>query len=126
MQERLQQRYPQLWAGAFPQVQPRWHEPYDPVPDILPWENRLHKDKPRLLMVLPWLTLGGADKFNLDVLEQLTQRGWEVSLATTLTGDSSWLSKFAELTPDIFILQHFLRPQRLSPFPPIPDPVSAN
>ena len=109
VQRRLRKRYPQLWAEAFPQIQPRWHAPYDQVPDRLPWENRLHKEKPRLLMMLPWLTLGGADKFNLDVLEQLTRCGWEVSLVTTLTGDSSWLPKFAAFTPDVFILHHFLR-----------------
>ncbi|MGH8010772.1 MAG: glycosyltransferase family 4 protein, partial [Candidatus Binatia bacterium] len=78
--------------------------------DTLPWENSLRKDKPRLLMIVPWLTMGGADKFNLDVLEQLTRQGWEVTVATTLTADHSWLPAFARLTPDIFILQHFLRP----------------
>ena len=60
-------------------------------------------------MLVPWLTIGGADKFNLDVVEQLTQRGWEITIATTLTGDHSWLPLFARYTPDIFMLHHFLR-----------------
>jgi hypothetical protein len=29
-------------------------------------------------MIVPWLTMGGADKFNLDLLQQLTGQGWEV------------------------------------------------
>ena len=109
VQVQLQQRYPQLWTGEFPDIQPRWHYAYDPVPEDQGWDNTLGKDKPRLLMIVPWLTVGGADKFNLDVLEQLTTQGWEVSLATTLTGDSSWLPQFARFTPDIFILHHFLQ-----------------
>jgi glycosyltransferase involved in cell wall biosynthesis len=55
------------------------------------------------------MTCGGADKFNLDVVDQMTRRGWEVSIATTLPGDSSWFPHFAHYTPDIFILSHFLR-----------------
>jgi glycosyltransferase involved in cell wall biosynthesis/GT2 family glycosyltransferase len=106
---RLHQRYPALWSGGFPRIRLRHQQPLDTVPQTLPWENRLRKDKRRLLLLVPWLTCGGADKFNLDALEQLTRRGWEVSVATTLLGDSSWLPHFARYTPDIFILPHFLR-----------------
>ena len=106
---KLRQRYPQLWNGGFPQIQPRWHESNDTVSDVLSFENRLRKDKPRLLMVVPWLAMGGADKFNLDLLNLLTQQGWEVTIAATLKGDYSWFPNFARHTPDIFILHHFLR-----------------
>lgn len=109
VKRQLRQRYPRLWAGQFPHIQPEWHRAYTRVPDHFPWNNRLEKDKPRLLMILPWLTVGGADKFNLDALELLTGQGWEVSIAATLTGDSSWLPEFARFTPDIFVLPHFLR-----------------
>lgn len=105
----LHEKYTRLWNGGFPQIQPRWHMPYDSLSDTLPWENHLQKDKPRLLMLVPWLTFGGADKFNLDVLEQLTRRGWEVTIAATLKADYSWLPLFARSTPDIFVLPHFLR-----------------
>lgn len=105
----LRQKYPTLWKGGFPQIAPRLPQPYDTIPNSPPWENRLSKDKPRLVMIVPWMTMGGADKFNLDLLEQLTQRGWEVSVATTLNGDHSWLPVFARSTPDLFVLQNFLR-----------------
>jgi glycosyltransferase involved in cell wall biosynthesis len=83
--------------------------PNDTIPDELLCENRLQKDRPRILMIVPWLTTGGADKFNLDLVEQLNQRGWEITLATTIKGDCSWLPNFARHTPDIFILDHFLK-----------------
>ena len=81
-----------------------------PSSDTLPWDNRLQKEKPRLLLIVPWLAMGGSDKFNLDLLGQLVRRGWEVTIATTLSGDHPWAAQFAGYTPDIFILQHFLRP----------------
>ena len=108
--EQLRQKYPGLWEGHFPRIVPRRHMPYELVVDTLPCDNRLRKDRPRLLMILPWLTMGGADKFNLDVIEQLTGRGYEITICTTLDGPSPWYHEFARFTPDIFILHHFLRP----------------
>jgi glycosyltransferase involved in cell wall biosynthesis len=58
---------------------------------------------PRLLMIVPWLTMGGADKFNLDLVEQLTSRGYEITICTTREGDNSWQPRFARFTSDIFI-----------------------
>lgn len=107
--QRLRQRYPSLWAGKFPEARPRWHMPNESVPHQIPCENQLVKHKPRMLMILPWLTLGGADKFNCDFVQLLTERGWEITICTTLKGDHSWMSEFAYHTPDIFPLHHFLR-----------------
>ena len=98
------------WKPEIPDIQPRWHMPYDTVPNDLPFENPLRKTRPRALFLLPWLTLGGSDKVNLDLVEQLTQRhGYEISVATTMTGDQSRMPLFAQFTTDIFVLQHFLR-----------------
>lgn len=106
----LRGRYPKLWDGGFPQIKLRWQMPFDDVPDVLPVENRLKKNKPRLVMILPWLTTGGADKFNLDLVQQLIQRGWEITIVTTLKGDNPWMPQFTRWTPDVFILRNFLRP----------------
>lgn len=59
---------------------------------------------PRILLLVPWLAIGGADKFNLDLLSQLTRRGWKVYVATTLPSDHPWFQRFARLTSDIFLL----------------------
>ena len=68
----------------------------------------------RLLMIVPWMTVGGADKFNLDLVTELTRRGWNVSIAAVLQGDMAWLPAFANLTPDVFVLPNILR---LSDYP---------
>src|SRR5262249_44605058 len=56
------------------------------VRDDLPFDNRLAKTKPHLLLVVPWLDAGGAEKFNLDLLAQLMGRGFQCTIATTLVG----------------------------------------
>jgi glycosyltransferase involved in cell wall biosynthesis len=108
-QAMLRTRYAKLWEGEFPKVSLAWHVPNATISHALPFANDLSKKKPRLLMIVPWLTTGGSDKFNLDLVRQLNARGWEVSIATTLPGDESWLAAFARETPDIFVLNHFIR-----------------
>jgi glycosyltransferase involved in cell wall biosynthesis len=62
-----------------------------------------------VLLIVPWMTLGGADKFNLDLAAQLTRRGWRVSIAALCQGDQSWLAAFTEVTPDVFVLPDIVR-----------------
>jgi glycosyltransferase involved in cell wall biosynthesis/thioredoxin-like negative regulator of GroEL len=104
----LRRRYPELWEGKFPKIAIPSIASAD-MPEDIPASNILKKSGRRLLLVLPWLAMGGADKFNLDVVKELTRRGWEVSIATTREGDYSWLPVFARATPDVFPLPNFLR-----------------
>jgi glycosyltransferase involved in cell wall biosynthesis/GT2 family glycosyltransferase len=76
--------------------------------------NRLAKRKSRLLLIVPWLALGGADKYNLNLVSRLVNLGWEVTIATTLKADCPWLHEFSKYTPDIFTLHKFLH---LSDYP---------
>ena len=107
LHKQLRSRYPNLTASSFPSLPRDWPMPMQRVPDAAPFANPLAKSRPRLLMVLPWLTIGGADKFNLHAVRELTRRGWEVSIVTTLAGDHSWLPDFTALTPDVFVTSHF-------------------
>ena len=102
----LRRKYPRLWRSGLPRPAGAGAT----LRDELPWTNRLRKTKPRLLVLVPWLTAGGADKFNLDLVTELAGRGWEVTVAATQDGDQSWLAAFASQTPDVFVLPHFLRP----------------
>ncbi|MHC4797754.1 MAG: glycosyltransferase family protein [Planctomycetota bacterium] len=108
-QQTLRKKYPRLFEGGFPKIQTDWGKPYLARND-LPCENHLAKNKSRLLMILPWLNMAESDKFNLKLIQQLSQRGWEVTIATTIPKESKWLHEFANLTPDIFILHNFLKP----------------
>lgn len=103
---RLRIDFASLWTSSFPEVlEPESRE----STETLPSRNRLSKSQPRLLFVLPWFTMGGADKFNLDVLQELTGRGWEVTVVSTVSSRDNWMARFAASTPDVFALHRFLQ-----------------
>ncbi len=62
----------------------------------------------RLLMIVPWMTVGGSDKFNLDLLDQLGTLGWEVTVATSIDGPHELYADYERRTTDLFPLAHFL------------------
>jgi glycosyltransferase involved in cell wall biosynthesis len=103
----IQSQYAHL-PKSFPKPAHKPIEIYPQIPEDIPFGNHLKKTKRRLLMLIPWMTMGGADKFNLDLISQLIQRSWEITIVATLPGDNCWYSRFARITPDIFILDHFL------------------
>jgi glycosyltransferase involved in cell wall biosynthesis len=106
----LERKYPGVYGGRFPSIEPDGQAPFAPVAESLPLANPLAKDKPRILMIVPWFAMGGADKFNLDMIRELRNRGWEVTLAATMRHEHPWLAAFAAETPDVFMLHHFVRP----------------
>ncbi|KAN0000695.1 hypothetical protein ACTFIZ_001157 [Dictyostelium cf. discoideum] len=65
---------------------------------------------PRILLILPWLNTGGADKFNLNLCKQLVEKGWEITIVTTIESDNKWLSRFQLYTPDIFLFNEKFLP----------------
>lgn len=70
----------------------------------------------RLLLLVPWFAMGGADKFNLDLTRQLLRRGWDVTLVATEPSPHPWLEAFTRLTPDVFPLSRLLPPQERPAF----------
>ncbi|OGO28648.1 MAG: hypothetical protein A2136_07530 [Chloroflexi bacterium RBG_16_54_11] len=104
----LQNKYPKLYNGEFPS--PLETVNYDlttPSLDI-PAFNQLAKTKPHLLIMLPWLVMGGAERFTLNLIDQLIERGWVISIATTAQSDNAWLHEFEKRTSSIFMLPNFI------------------
>ncbi|HEX5226638.1 MAG TPA: glycosyltransferase family 4 protein [Bryobacteraceae bacterium] len=63
----------------------------------------------RLLLLAPFLEIGGADKFNLDLIEVLQRdHSYEVAVVATLSSPHRWRERFEALTPDVFTLHTFL------------------
>lgn len=54
-----------------------------------------------LLCLYPWMVLGGADKFNLDMLAGLASRGWRSTIVTTLPSTHPWRAAFERVSDDI-------------------------
>jgi glycosyltransferase involved in cell wall biosynthesis/GT2 family glycosyltransferase len=95
----------------FPDPQRRAPQPYETIPVEWVANNRLRPNPSgrRIMFIVPWMVIGGADRVNLDLIEGLVARGHEVTVCATLSAEHRWEHKFAELTPDIFVLPNFLR-----------------
>ena len=69
-----------------------------------------------ILLITPWLTIGGADRVHLDLMRQLTRRGCRFSVVTTLPAKHEWRPLFEELTPDVVTLHPTIAPAQQPAF----------
>lgn len=110
LRQKLKGRYPILLQKGFPQNDHCCEEASGILNESIPFENRLNKNKRRLLMILPWFAIGGSTKVNLDIVSLLTRKHeYDITICATHTDESPWLASFERYTNDIFILPHFLR-----------------
>jgi glycosyltransferase involved in cell wall biosynthesis len=113
----IKEKYAQL-ARRFPRPQLRTLQPFETLPTGLPFRNLLTKPDgcKRMLVLIPWMVIGGADRVNLDWIRKLSERGYQISVCATLRADHKWLPEFAALTSDVFVLPNFLHPSDIPRF----------
>lgn len=101
---------------CFPNPQLKEPIAFESISTDLPMANALVKDTTdrRILFLIPWMVIGGADRVNIDWIRELIQRGYQVSVCATLQTQHEWLSEFTALTSDVFVLPNFLH---LADFP---------
>ena len=114
LRDRLRRQFAGMYSKPERFPAPRPPQIAEHASGPAPAVNRLRKESRRILLVVPWLTVGGSDAFNLDLARHLSGAGWEVTVAATLQGDDAWLSAFAAVTPDVFSLPNCVR---LSDYP---------
>ncbi|MBQ0026339.1 MAG: glycosyltransferase [Lachnospiraceae bacterium] len=87
-------------------------------PQLSTWEKKVFskKEKPHIVCLFPHLALGGSDKFNIDFLSGIVEKGYDVSILTTVASDNPWQQRFREITPNIFNLPNFLAPRDFAEF----------
>lgn len=107
-QATLQEKYPNLFHGGFPTVVESVNYDLTAVDMEIPSFNHIEKKQPHLLIILPWLVMGGAERFTLNLMDQLIKRGWIISIVTTAQADNAWLYEFERRTPDIYNLPNFI------------------
>ena len=71
---------------------------------VLPFAEQ----KTRILLLLPHMECGGADKFNLDLLKHMDSSRYEIGIITTVPAENEWHQEFQKYTDDIFELPAFL------------------
>lgn len=67
--------------------------------------------KKNILFLIPWLTFGGAEKVNLEILEALKKDGWNIFIVTTKEARHEWEDKFRVYTNNILHIETI--PQKL-------------
>lgn len=70
----------------------------------------------RVMWLVPWLNMGGADKFNLDAIAGLSKKGIQNFILTTQASEHAWQQKFEDYTDEIFHLPDFLDPVHFPEF----------
>lgn len=63
--------------------------------------------KINVLMILPWMVTGGADRFNLNLVEKMTPKKFDFTIITTLPSTNEWRNYF-EKHAKIYDLTTFL------------------
>ena len=104
----LQNKYPDLYHRGFPSLTETTDFNLTTVNLQIAEFNQLSKTNPHLLIILPWLEMGGAERFTLNLIDQLINQGWEISIVTTASSANSWLFEFEKRTSNVFILPNFI------------------
>ena len=75
--------------------------------DIRPWNWAeplpMAKKKTRILFLVPHMVMGGADRFNLDLIARSDPERFEFTLVTTINSPNEWLQKFTP-SAEVFLL----------------------
>ena len=58
--------------------------------------KRIKENKKHILLIFPWLAMGGADKFNLDFIKGLNKKNYEFTIITTEPNENVWRQEFEE------------------------------
>jgi glycosyltransferase involved in cell wall biosynthesis len=79
-------------AKHFPEPVRRHPVPYETIETNSAVSNSLAANPSgrRIMFILPWMTTGGADRVNLDLVEGLTAKGHDITICATLLADHHW------------------------------------
>lgn len=72
--------------------------------------------KKNILMVIPWMEMGGADLFNLSIVEKLNKEMFSISIVCTIQGENHWKHYFEKYVKDIHILPEILEREEYSQY----------
>lgn len=108
--EKMMRRKYDGLSKNFPAPTRRHQKPYETIETAALVTNPLmvNLSKRRVMLIVPWMVTGGADRVNLDLVEGLTAKGHDVTICATLLADHRWRHEFSRFTPDIFVLPNIL------------------
>ena len=69
--------------------------------------RKLKNKKINILMILPWMVIGGADRFNLNLVKKMDKRKFSFTIITTVPSQNEWRRQF-EKYATVYDLTTFL------------------
>lgn len=78
------------------------------APKCSNWERKKVKDKIEVLMLIPWMEMGGADLFNLEMVKLINKEEFHVGVMTTLNCENSLRQRFMDYVDDLYELPTFM------------------
>lgn len=81
-------------AIQYPKYDYNWEGVIDTVDHII--IPKCNNDKINILMIIPWMVTGGADKFNLDLISGLDKNKFNVIVIATEPNINNYRQKFEE------------------------------
>lgn len=91
----------------FPKSDFNWDFIQDNLPNHIVIPKHKSNNKIKILMMIPWMVVGGADKFNLDLIKGLNKEKYEITIITTEPSNNPWRLQF-EKYAKIYELPAFL------------------
>ncbi|CAG0943594.1 Alpha-maltose-1-phosphate synthase [Candidatus Brocadiaceae bacterium] len=80
------------------------------IANLLIFNLKLYDDK-SILFIVPWLTFGGAEKVNLEIMEALKKENWNIFIVTTKASRHEWENLFKKYSDHIWHIDNI--PQKL-------------
>jgi len=93
-------------AIQYPKENYNWEEIVESVLSINVFKKKKN-EKINVLMIIPWMVTGGADKFNLDLISRCDKNKYEFTIVTTMPSGNEWRQKFEEYA-NVYDLTSFL------------------
>lgn len=82
-------------AIQYPKEDYNWEEIIEKNNNIIiPKKQR--NNKINILLIIPWMTVGGADKFNLDIIKRSNKNKFEFTIISTEPNANDWRQNFEE------------------------------
>ena len=91
----------------YPKSDFNWDILEENLPNNIVIPKHKENNKTKILMILPWMVVGGADKFNLDLIKGLSKDEYEFTIVTTEPSNNPWRLQFEEYAK-IYELPSFL------------------
>lgn len=80
------------------------------VGETLPFRVVRPKATRRLMLLTPFMSLGGADRVNIELMRGLSERGWDLTVATMGAGDHALYPTYEAITTDLVPLADVTAP----------------